>query len=95
MQAILSVNALGCVCKTHKSASHLHDKKNWVVGSTPLHSTNRPRQTDTRTDNTLDNTDVIDIGQQLKTEEDGGPFGIGVTLASSKQQNGQATETLH
>ena len=68
---------------THEK--NLSDKKNLVVGSTPLHSINRPRPTDIRTDNSLDNTDIIEIGQQLTTEEDGGPFGIDVTLACLQQ----------
>ena len=46
--------------------------RNLVVGSTPLHSINRPRRTDTRLSNTLDNTDVKEIGRKLATEEEGG-----------------------
>ena len=34
-----------------------------LVGSTPLRSINRPRRTDTSRSNTLDNTDVIEIGR--------------------------------
>ena len=52
---------------------------------TSLHSINRPRRTDTRRSNTLDNTDVMEIDRQLATEEDGRPFGIGVTLACLQQ----------
>ena len=37
-------------------------KANCVVGRTPLRSINRPRRTDTRRSNTLDNTDVMEIG---------------------------------
>ena len=35
----------------------------WVVGSTPMRSINRSRRTDTRRSNTLDNTDVMEIGR--------------------------------
>ena len=45
-------------------------KANWVVGSTPRRSINRPRQTDTRRSNTIDNTDVMEkVGswQQRRT----------------------------
>ena len=56
-------NALCSVCDTHKSASqvpkHFFSAANWVVGSTPLRSINRPRRTDTRRSNKLDNTDVL------------------------------------
>ena len=88
-------NALGYVCDTHKSASHLSDKKNWVVGSTPLHSINHPRRTDTRNDNTLVNTDVIEIGRHLTTEEDGGPLGIDMTLAFLQQAGKLPKRTSH
>ena len=56
-----------------------------MVGNIPLHSINRPRRTDTRRSNTFDNTDVMEIGPQLVTEKDGGPFGIWVTLACLHQ----------
>ena len=36
---------------------------NRVVGSTPQHSINRPRRTDTRNSNTIDNTNVMEIGR--------------------------------
>ena len=49
--------------------------------------------------NTLENTDVIEIGRQLATYYDGGRFGIGVTLAclqqAGKHPDEQAAETLH
>ena len=81
-------NTLCSVWDMHKGASQVPRPFRWancVVGSTPLRSINRPRRTDTRRSNTLDNTDVIEIGRQLATEEDGGPFGIGVTLACLHQ----------
>ena len=40
-----------------------------VVESPPLCSTNRPRRTDTRCSNTLDNTDVMEVGRLLATEQ--------------------------
>ena len=53
-------------CMVHKSASQVprpFRQENWVVGRTPLLSINRPRRTDTRRSNTLDNTDVMEIGR--------------------------------
>ena len=46
---------------------------------------NRPRRTDTWRSNILDYTDVLEIGQQLATVEDDGPFRIGLTLACLQQ----------
>ena len=41
----------------------------------------------------------MEIGRQLATEENGGPFGIGVTLVclqqSGKLPDEQAAETIH
>ena len=50
----------------HKRASQVSSPfrlANWVVGRTPLRSINRPRRTDTRRANTLDNTGVMEIGR--------------------------------
>ena len=58
-------NALCSVWEWQKSASQVprpFQKANWVVGSTPLICINRPRRTDMRRSNTLDNTDVMEIG---------------------------------
>ena len=50
-----------CMEHAQKSASEVprpFPEANWVFGSTPLRSINRPTRTDTRISNTLDNTDV-------------------------------------
>ena len=54
----------------------------WVVGSTPMPSIKRPRRTDTRCSKTFESIGVKEIGLELDAEEEGGPFGIGVTLAT-------------
>ena len=62
-------HTLQCTCSvwdTNKRASQVQRpfrSANWVVGSTPLRSINRPRLTDTTRSNTLDNTDVMEIGR--------------------------------
>ena len=56
---------------------------------------NRPRRTNTRRSKTLDNTDVMEIGRRLATEEDGGPFGIGVTPACLQQAVKLPRRTSH
>ena len=53
-------------CMRHTKVHHwypdLSDKQTGC-GSTPLLSINCPRRTDTRRSNTLDNTDVMDVGR--------------------------------
>ena len=76
----------GTRTKVYHRYPDLSDKQTgWLELSTPLRSISRPRWTDTRRSNTLDNTDVMEIGRSLATEEDGGPFGIRVTLACLQQ----------
>ena len=79
-----SLNALLCAYDTYKSASQ-EPRANLGVGSTPLRSINRPRQTGTRLSNTLDKTDVMEIGRKLATDEAGGLYGFGVSLACLQQ----------
>ena len=58
----------------------------FLIGvETLLHSINHPKQTDTRLPNTLNNTGVMEEETELATEEEGGPFGIRVALASLQQ----------
>ena len=56
-----------------------------IRSRTALRSINCPRRTDARRSNTIDSPDVMEISQELATEEDGEPSGIGVTLASRQQ----------
>ena len=96
-------NVLWSVWDTHKSASQVPlqtfpiSKLGGWMHTTASHKsskTNIPRRS-----NTLDITDVMEIGRSLATEEDGGPFGIGVTLACLRQARKllrrAAAETLH
>ena len=83
----------GTRTKVHHRYTQTFPISNWVVGSKPLRYLNLPRLTDTRRLNTLDNTDVMEIGCKLATEEDGGPFGICVTLAFLQQLRQETTQT--
>ena len=51
-----------CPAALLKERKPVYSETNWVVGSTLLRSINRPRRTDTMRSNTIDNTDVMEIG---------------------------------
>ena len=76
----------GTRTEVHHSDPDLSDKQTGLLEARHcMRSINRPRRTDTRRSNTLHNTDVVEIGRKLATEENGEPFGIGVTLACLQQ----------
>ena len=64
-------------CETHTGDHHKYRSPfllaNCVVGSTPLHSTKRPRRTDKKRSNTFDSTGVMKIGWYFSIVEEGGP----------------------
>lgn len=63
-----------------------------LVGSTPPHSTNHRRQTDTRRSST---SDIQNTGIEIHYREEGGTFGIGVTLLSLQQAGEQPKRKRH
>ena len=68
----------------HRRASQVQRRflfANCMVGSTQLHSLNRPRRMDTKCSNKLDIIGVMEISHYLATLKEVQPFGIGVASA--------------